>query len=78
MGELNFLKCTVPSVKGMIDLEIRKTDGHINMSVTIPANTKAEIYLPLVNQNPPQNAEYEYTLTDDYAKIVLTEGTYHL
>lgn len=78
MGELNFLKCTVPSVKGKIDLEIRKTGGHINMSVTIPANTKAEVYLPLVNQNPPQNAEYEYTLTDNYAKIILTEGTYHL
>ena len=78
MGSLNFIKCTVPSVKGDIALEISKTDGQIEMCVTIPSCTRAEIYLPLMNQKPPQNAEYAYTLTDGYAKFVLTEGTYHL
>lgn len=28
--------------------------------------------------DPPQNTAYKYTMTNDYAKIVLTEGTYHL
>lgn len=78
MGSLNVIKCTVPSVKGDIVLEITKTDGQIDMCVTIPADTQAEVYLPLMNQEPPQNAAYVYTLTDGYAKFVLTEGTYHL
>ena len=78
MGDLHFVKCTVPSVKGDIVLEIRKTEGHISMNVIIPAHTQAEVYLPLMDNEPPQNAEYEYTLTDGYAKFVLGEGEYHL
>ncbi|MDE5824101.1 MAG: hypothetical protein K2H91_05395, partial [Lachnospiraceae bacterium] len=78
MGELNFIKCTVPSIQGDIVLEIRKTGGHFKMGVTIPAHTQAEIYLPLMNNEPLQSSEYEYTLTDGYAKFVLTEGKYNL
>lgn len=78
MGDLSFIKCAVPSVKGDIALEIRKTDGNINMSVTIPKNTTAEVYLPLVNNEPPKSTGYEFTLTDGYAKFVLTEGKYNL
>ena len=78
MGSLNFVKCIISSVKGDIVFEISKSDGQIDMSVTIPAHTQAEVYLPLVNQDPPQNAEYVYTLTDGYVRFVLTEGIYHL
>lgn len=78
MGDLNFIKCTVPSIKGDIVLDIRKTDRHVNMSVIIPAHTQAEVYLPLIDHEPPQNSEHEYTLTNGYAKFVLTEGEYHL
>ena len=78
MGGLNFIKCTVPSARGNIVLEICKTDGHINMEVTIPPCTQAEIYLPLVHDEPPQNTDYEYTLTNGYAKFVLAEGKYNL
>ena len=78
MGSLNFIKCAVPSVKGDILLEITKTDGQIDMFVTIPAHSQAEVYLQLTNQELPQNAEYTYTLTDGYAKFILTEGTYYL
>ena len=78
MGDLHFIKCTVPSVKGDIVLEIRKTDGHINMTVIIPAQTQAEVYLPLMDNEPLQNTGYEYALTDGYAKFVLSEGEYHL
>lgn len=78
MGGLNFIKCTVPSIIGDIVLEIRKKDGHMDMSVKIPAHTQAEVYLPLINHEPPQDSDYEYTLEDGYAKFVLTEGEYHL
>ena len=78
MGDVHFIKCTVPSVKGGIVLEIRKADERFYMDVTIPAHTRAEVYLPLVDNELPQNAEYEYTLTDGYAKFILSEGEYHL
>lgn len=78
MSGLNFIKCTVPSIKGDIALKIKKVDGHINTSVTIPENTTAEVYLPLVNNEPPKNSEYEFTLTDGYAKFVFTEGKYKI
>lgn len=78
MGDLKFIKCTVPSIKGDIVLEIRKADGHINMEVTIPAHTRAEVYLPLIDNELPQNPGYEYTLMDSYAKFVLGEGKYNL
>lgn len=63
MGKLNYIKCTVPSVKGDIGLEIRKTDGHIKMSVTIPESTTAEVYLPTA---------------DRYERFVLGEGKHSL
>lgn len=78
MGDLKFIECTVPSIKGDIVLEIRKADGRINMEVTIPALTQAEVYLPLIDNELPQNSGYEYTLTDGYAKFVLAEGKYSL
>lgn len=78
MGDLKFIQCTVPSIKGDIVLEIDKTDSHINMNVIIPKNTTAEVYLPLVNDEPPKNPDYEFTLTDGYAKFVLTDGKYHI
>lgn len=72
--QLNFIKCIVPSVKGDIILEISKANEQIDMSAIIPAHKQAEVYLPLINQEPPQNTKYAYTLTDGYAKFVLTEG----
>lgn len=78
MGALNFIKCSVPSIKGNIALEISKTDGYIDMRVTIPQGTTAEVYLPLVNHELPGNAGYEFTLADGYAKFILAGGEYHI
>ena len=63
MCGLNYIKCTVPSVKGDIELEIRKTDGKMTMSVTIPENTTAEVYLPL---------------KEGYKRFVLAGGKHNL
>ena len=78
MGGLHFITCTVPSMKGDISLAIREGGGQVTMRVVIPKNTTAEVYLPLVDHKPPKASDYEYTLTDGYAKFVLQEGTYHL
>lgn len=42
LGDLTYIKCTVPSIKGNIKLEINKT----TMKVTIPENSTAEVYVP--------------------------------
>ena len=75
---LTYIKCRVPSVKGDICLEIDKTDSSIRMSVEIPKNTTANVYLPLVNNMPPKCTNYEFTIIDNYARFVLTEGIYNL
>ena len=72
MGGLKHIKCTVPAVNGDISLDIEKSDGHVSMNVTIPENTTAEVYLPLVNNTPPENAEHDFILVDGYAKFVFT------
>lgn len=78
MGDLNFIKCTVPSISGYIVLEIKKADGHIDMSVEIPQNTTAVVYLPLMNNEPPKKTDYEFTSADGYAKFILGAGMYEL
>ncbi len=74
MCGLDFIKCTVPSIRGDIVLDIRKTGGHIKMDVIIPENTTAEVYMPLEkNESMPSEG-----LTDGYAKFILTGGKHTL
>lgn len=76
MGGLDFVKCSVPSIKGDIVLDIRKEESGTSMKVTIPENTVAEVYLPL-DKGQICNAE-NFTMVDGYAKFVLTSGIYDL
>ena len=78
MCGLKRIKCSVPSVKGMIFLDIEKMGDSVKMRVTIPENTIADVYLPLVNNIPPKTCEYEFTIADGYAKFILGAGTYEL
>ena len=75
---LSFIKCSVPSVKGNISLEIEKTDGNIHMRVEIPKDTTANVYLPLINNATPKSTDHEFTVIGNYARFVLTEGIYNL
>jgi hypothetical protein len=46
-GGLTFAEGTVPTVKGLITTRWEKrADGPFSLSVTVPANTRATIYLP--------------------------------
>lgn len=78
MGDLNFVKCTVPSIKGKIVLEAQKADGHVCMNVTIPEGTVAEVYLPLMDGELPNNPDQAVSLTGGYAKFVLKEGEHSI
>lgn len=58
------MNCTVPSVKGLITLDYKKTDGDYTINLTLPQNTKAVLYVPtdaVVNINSEvyyQSGEY--------------------
>ena len=40
------MNCTVPSVKGLITLDYKKTDGNYTVNLTLPQDTKAVLYVP--------------------------------
>ena len=60
------MNCTVPSVKGLITLDYKKTDGNYTINLTLPKDTNAVLYVPnnaVVNINSEiyyQNGEYVY------------------
>lgn len=52
MGDLKYVRCRVPSAKGIIDVEIRREEteesaGNFQMDVTVPKGATAEVYLPV-------------------------------
>jgi hypothetical protein len=58
------MKCTVPSVKGLITLDYEKADGSYAINLTLPQDTKVILYVPTgaeVNVNSKayyKNGEY--------------------
>lgn len=64
MSQLSYIKCVVPSIKGNICLDARKTPRGIVMTVTIPENTTAKVYLP--------------ALDGSYSEFVLSSGVHTL
>lgn len=78
MCGLNQIKCAVPSAKGMILLDMEKGSDCVKMRVTIPENSTADVYLPLINNTLPKTCEYEFAIIDGYAKFTLGAGTYEL
>ena len=50
-GGLTFAEGTVPTVKGLITTRWEKSaDGQFSLSVNVPANTRASIYLPKLSK----------------------------
>ena len=78
MCDLTQVKCTVPSICGDIRLELERTVSRINMNVTIPKNTTAFVYLPLINNALPKDTGCRFSFCGNYARYVLKEGTYSL
>ena len=75
---LSYIKCRVPSAKGKISLDLHRLDGGIEMTVTVPENSVASVYLPLIGENLPKENKYSYTVENGYAHYVLASGIYHL
>ncbi len=52
------LSCTVPSVKGLISLEYKNTDGKYTVNLTLPEDMKAELYVPRGTEVTVNSAPY--------------------
>ena len=50
-AELSFFKANVPTIRGAVDVDFRRTGTTANLSVTLPGNTSATVVLP----RPPEN-----------------------
>jgi hypothetical protein len=48
-GDVTWAKCAYNSIQGRIAVEWKKTDGRFSLTLTIPANTTATIFLPVTN-----------------------------
>ena len=46
VGDLAWAQCSYESVRGLIASRWEKKDGHLQLDVTIPANTAATVYVP--------------------------------
>ena len=57
-GGLTFAEGTVPTVKGLITTRWEKSaDGQFSLSVNVPANTRASIYIPKLSNG-------DFTITE--------------
>ncbi len=67
----NSMTCTVPSVKGLITLDYKNTDGSYNINLTLPQDMNVVLYVPdgaTVNINSEvyyQNGKYLSTENSD-------------
>jgi hypothetical protein len=64
VGDLTWARGSYHSVRGKIASSWWKFGDDIHMSVTIPANTKATIYLPVIHRGDPTIFEGNTKLVD--------------
>lgn len=71
--ELDFASGAYHSVKGIIKSAWRKEEGYLLIDITIPANTKATVFIPAQNKNQITESEIEIDLVKEI-KFVKTEN----
>ncbi|MEH6307556.1 family 78 glycoside hydrolase catalytic domain [Olivibacter sp. CPCC 100613] len=47
LGDLAFAAIKVPTIKGPVSMEVKQLEGRFDMLVDVPANTRADIYIPV-------------------------------
>ena len=46
---MNYVKASAGTIKGLVESSWEKKDGRLNITITIPVNTTAELHLPTSN-----------------------------
>jgi alpha-L-rhamnosidase len=80
VGDLTFAKTSYQSPYGLIATNWKKSDSGLSLAITIPANTKARVYLPIkTNQIPKEanNLPFEIVGIENGRSIIaIGSGTY--
>ena len=73
IGDLPYAAITIPTVKGTIGVSLGQNSEAYEMEVTIPANTQADIYLPVL----PGGTDTLF-IGDRLANYPIENGVYHI
>ncbi len=75
VGDLTFARGSYRSPQGLIRSEWTLDDGRFELTVEIPPNTSAEVWVPGVDERPPERARFLRT-EDGHAVYGLASGSY--
>jgi hypothetical protein len=82
IGDLPYASIRVPTVKGAITVSIGQNREAYEAEVTVPANTKATVYLPAVPGGTDtlfvNNQKANFPLEDGHFVVALGAGTHRL
>ncbi len=85
LGGLTFIKCTVPSVKGSIELDIKKDEKTFSLNIKIPAGTKGVVTLPAefsddikITDSSGEDNEALKTNSNGCLRVIITRGEWSL
>ncbi len=85
--KLNFVECAVETVSGVIEMQYRKNAAGVELKLSVPANTQAEVYLPeipgavlhdgevIVEMGEKKNGRIHLSLGSGNYDLRLVEGT---
>lgn len=86
VGDLTEAKASYQSIRGLIESHWTIRDGRIELTVTVPANTTATVYVPAINaaaiteSDTPAGTAAEVTFVKEesgYAVFSVASGRYH-
>jgi alpha-L-rhamnosidase len=82
VGDLNWVRSEYTSMYGLIRSSWRKEDGTFRLSVTIPVNTTASVYVPAIDAThvqeggkPAANVPGVKWLRDEHGAVVFEIGS---
>ncbi len=75
VGDLTYARGSYRSPQGLIRSEWTLDDGRFELTVEIPPNTSAEVWVPGVDERPPERARFLRT-EDGHAVYGVASGSY--
>lgn len=81
LGKLRHAKGKIPSIKGIISVAIdQQPDSYFNIDVTIPSNTVADVYIPILTDDKPMvnNKVAKAVKQGKYWQFDLPAGSYQI
>lgn len=74
---VNFVKATYRSINGKIGSSWKKEGNRLNLEITVPVNTKAEIHVPATNENAVTSKGLKGNFENGHMVYHVGSGTHH-